>query len=189
MRSWGGLDYSRTSGYGGNSYSVQALISLSLSIAGALLIDEMNVRETYQFDRNSMKVLGFTDLGELTPPDQKNQPGNHALVMMYQPYQGSWLQPIGCFLSRGAASSSVLCVLRVIALNRQQVIAAAVPYNPAGTVHDSIDIHRRGGGRISDHADEISDKLEQLKCLHTVSKGVVQYYQRRDSRPAIHGER
>lgn len=27
---------------------------------------------------------------------------------MYQPYQGSWLQPIGCFLSRGAASSTVL---------------------------------------------------------------------------------
>lgn len=68
----------------------------------------MNVRETYHFDRNSMKVLGFTDLGELTPPDQKEELGNHALVIMYQPYQGSWLQPIGCFLSRGAASSSVL---------------------------------------------------------------------------------
>jgi len=28
---------------------------------------------------------------------------------MYQPYQGTWIQPIACFLSRGAASSDVLC--------------------------------------------------------------------------------
>ena len=77
-------------------------------VLGSLLIDEMSVRETYHFDRNAMKVLGLTDLGELTPQHQKTQLGNHALVIMYQPYVGSWIQPIGCFLSRGAASSSVL---------------------------------------------------------------------------------
>jgi len=79
------------------------------SYAGCILVDEMNLRETYSFDKNdTMKVLGFTDLGNHTPEAQKEQLGNHALVLMYQPFSGSWIQPIGCFLSRGAAASDVL---------------------------------------------------------------------------------
>jgi len=54
------------------------------------------------------QVLGFTDLGNYTPEKQKDQLGNHALVLMYQPFAGSWVQPVGCFLSRGAVSSDVL---------------------------------------------------------------------------------
>jgi hypothetical protein len=34
--------------------------------------------------------------------------GNHALVIMFQPFLGSWIQPVGCFLSRGAASGAEL---------------------------------------------------------------------------------
>jgi len=69
----------------------------------------MNLQETYTFDKNNtMKVMGFTDLGKHTPEAQKDKLGNHALVLMFQPFLGSWVQPIGCFLSRGAAPSDVL---------------------------------------------------------------------------------
>jgi len=76
--------------------------------SGCLLIDEMSVLETYKFNKESLEILGFTDLGKYTPQKQKDKLGNHALVIMYQPFGGQWVQPIGCFLSRGAASSTVL---------------------------------------------------------------------------------
>lgn len=77
-------------------------------VVGALLIDEMSLRETYEFNKESLKVVGFTDLGRHTPENQKNLPGNHGLVFLFQPFQGSWLQTIGSFLSRGAAASDEL---------------------------------------------------------------------------------
>lgn len=67
----------------------------------------MALRETYAFDKQTFDVLGFTDLGEHTPADQRETLGNHALVLMYQPFSGPWIQPIGSFLSRGAAPSAV----------------------------------------------------------------------------------
>lgn len=68
----------------------------------------MTLTETYEFDKSSYKVLGFTDLGKYTPELQKNELGNHALVIMFQPFSGRWIQPLSSFLSRGAASGSVL---------------------------------------------------------------------------------
>jgi len=42
--------------------------------------------------------------------------GDHALVFMYQPYQGAWIQTIGAFLSKGAALNKVLekCIVEAI---------------------------------------------------------------------------
>lgn len=74
--------------------------------------------ETLTFDRKSLKIEGFTDLGEYTPEHQKGQRGDHALVVMFQPFRGNFVQTIGCFLSRGSASGSVLhkIILEGIAL-------------------------------------------------------------------------
>ena len=76
------------------------------------------MKETYAFDKNTFRVLGFTDLGDHTPEKQKEKLGNHALVLMYKPFAGSWVLPIGCFPSRGAAPSNVLyhILLEVIVL-------------------------------------------------------------------------
>lgn len=71
----------------------------------------MNLREAYEFNKESLKVVGFTDLGKHTPEKQKNHLGNHALVFMYQPYAGDWVQTIGSFLSRGACASEELYLL------------------------------------------------------------------------------
>lgn len=60
------------------------------------------------FDRVNLKVEGFTDLGQYTPEHQKTLRGDHALVIMFQPFRGNFVQTLGCFLSKGSANGSVL---------------------------------------------------------------------------------
>ncbi|OXU20162.1 hypothetical protein TSAR_000281 [Trichomalopsis sarcophagae] len=60
------------------------------------------------FNRQNLKVEGFTDLGKYTPEHQKSVKGDHALVMMFQPFKGKWVQTLGCFLSKGSANGTVL---------------------------------------------------------------------------------
>lgn len=61
-----------------------------------------------KFDRNQMKFIGFTDLGKYTPEEQRKKQGDHALVLLYQPFRGKWIQPIAAFLSHGCATGDVL---------------------------------------------------------------------------------
>jgi hypothetical protein len=78
------------------------------SYSGTLLLDEMKLSTSVSFDRSNLKVTGFTDLGDHTPHHQKNQRGDHALVMMFQPFRGRWVQALACFLSKGCASGTIL---------------------------------------------------------------------------------
>lgn len=68
----------------------------------------MKLVETLSFNRQNLKFEGFTDLGDYTPEHQKGLKGDHALVVMFQPFKGKWVQTLGCFLSRGSASGTVL---------------------------------------------------------------------------------
>lgn len=77
-------------------------------ILGSLVLDEMKLTPNLSFDRKDLKFIGFTDLGDYTPDNQKNQQGDHALVLIFQPFVGKWVQTVATFLSRGAASSKVL---------------------------------------------------------------------------------
>lgn len=78
----------------------------------------MKLSETVNFDRVNLTVEGFTNLGDHTPDNQKHLRGHHALVVMFQPFRGNFVQVIGCFLSKGSASSTVLhkILLEAIAL-------------------------------------------------------------------------
>nr|XP_042910254.1 uncharacterized protein LOC122271820 [Parasteatoda tepidariorum] len=68
----------------------------------------MKVSPTLVFDKKSLEIHGFTDLGDYTPSSQTSQKGDHALVLMFQPFRGKWVQTIACFLSKNAASGTVL---------------------------------------------------------------------------------
>ena len=68
----------------------------------------MKLSEAIHFDQTSMKFNGFTDLGKYTPNQHVNVRGDHALVLMYQPFKGKWVQALGAFLSKSCASSDVL---------------------------------------------------------------------------------
>jgi len=70
----------------------------------------MKVSEQLMFDKKTLKI-NFTDFGEHTPLHQKTQRGDHALVIMFQPFQGKWVQALACFLSKGAANSINLAIV------------------------------------------------------------------------------
>lgn len=76
--------------------------------SGVLVIDEMQISKSVSFDSDNLSILGFTDLGEHTPEHQKMEQADHALVFLYQPFQGKWIQNVAAFLSKGAANGQVL---------------------------------------------------------------------------------
>lgn len=68
----------------------------------------MKLTKTLSFNKEKLNLEGFTNLGKYTPEKQKNKKGDHALVVMFQPFKGKWVQTLGCFLSCGSASGTVL---------------------------------------------------------------------------------
>lgn len=68
----------------------------------------MQVSEGFSFYRTSSKFQGLVDLGKYTPKHQETERGDHALVFMFQPFAGQWVQTVGAFLSKGCASGTVL---------------------------------------------------------------------------------
>ena len=89
-----------------NIYSINYYTDIFLS--GALLIDEMKLTKALAFNRSKLKVEGFTDLGKYTSQRDKAKKGDHVLVFLFQPFKGKWVQALGCFLSKGSASGTVL---------------------------------------------------------------------------------
>lgn len=84
------------------------VVDITFYIAGTLLIDEMKLSEGISFDRRTLQFSGFVDLGEYTPETQKTSRADHALVFMFQPFRGTWVQVLGCFLTRASVPGSVL---------------------------------------------------------------------------------
>ncbi|XP_074095556.1 uncharacterized protein LOC141525115 isoform X1 [Cotesia typhae] len=75
---------------------------------GTLLIDEVALSEAVKLNRRTMQLDGFVDLGAHTPENLINSRADHALVFMYQPFQGNWVQVVGSFLSRNSVTSAIL---------------------------------------------------------------------------------
>lgn len=75
---------------------------------GTLVLDEMKLSEAVSFDRDTLLFKGFTDVGKYTPEHQKKERGDHALVFVYLPFHGQWVQTVGAFLSKGCANSTIL---------------------------------------------------------------------------------
>lgn len=51
---------------------------------------------------------GVVDFGEEIESSVKKGIATQALVLMFRPYKGSWVQPFGCFASLNAASCTIL---------------------------------------------------------------------------------
>ncbi|XP_034946426.1 uncharacterized protein [Chelonus insularis] len=78
---------------------------------GTLIIDEIKLSEAINFDIQKMEFSGFVNLGQYTSEREKNVPGDHALVFMYVPFRGRWLQAVAAFISKNCATSAVLHTL------------------------------------------------------------------------------
>ena len=52
----------------------------------------MSIAQALSLDRQTMTYKGFVDLGKYTPQHLKNERADHALVFMFQPFRGAWVQ-------------------------------------------------------------------------------------------------
>lgn len=68
----------------------------------------MKLSESLSYDSENLEVFGFTDLGKFTPKNQVKVRGDHALVFLFKPFRGQWVQSLGSFLSRGCATGEIL---------------------------------------------------------------------------------
>ncbi|XP_074115982.1 uncharacterized protein LOC141538438 isoform X3 [Cotesia typhae] len=75
---------------------------------GTLLIDEVSLSEAIKLNRKTMQLDGFVNLGAHTPQNLQDTRADHALVFMFQPFQGDWVQVVGSFLSRNSVTSAIL---------------------------------------------------------------------------------
>lgn len=76
--------------------------------SGTLVHDEMKLSESVAFMEHDLTNLGFVDLDQHTPENQKNARADQALVFLFQPFRGQWIQSIAAFLSKGCAPSASL---------------------------------------------------------------------------------
>lgn len=82
-----------------------------LFVTGVLSFDEMSLQKFLSFNKVSLRIDGFVNLGNHTPEELKDQPGDHVLVFMFKPWKGQWFQTIGAFLTKGAVKGPILSKL------------------------------------------------------------------------------
>lgn len=70
--------------------------------------DEVSLKKDLTWHSKRLEWHGFVDFGEEIESAVKNGIATHALVLMFRPYKGSWVQPFACFASLNAASSTIL---------------------------------------------------------------------------------
>lgn len=75
---------------------------------GMLMFDEIQISKNIDFRVDSCKVVGMVDFGELTSEENCYQEGDHALVFLFQPHMGGWIQTIGCFCSASTTPTMIL---------------------------------------------------------------------------------
>jgi len=73
----------------------------------------MKIPKGVSFDRHTMKQIGLVDLGKFTPDKDKNKPGDHVLEIIFQPFQGKWVQSLGIFLTNSNCKGDILAKLIV----------------------------------------------------------------------------
>lgn len=62
---------------------------------GVVIFDEVQLREGVEFSRRNLKFIGFVDFAEfndvLVEENDKSKLANHALVLMFRPFNDSWV--------------------------------------------------------------------------------------------------
>ena len=51
----------------------------------------MSLSEIVSLNTKTMEFEGFVDLGQYTPHENVSTRADHALVLMFQPFIGSWI--------------------------------------------------------------------------------------------------
>ncbi|KAG0422680.1 hypothetical protein HPB47_001513 [Ixodes persulcatus] len=125
--------------YGFNAISLEAIQKQMHNKAqhqtfGTLILDEIKLKQWYDFNKSTYKVDGFVDYGGVTK-EGASQLADHALVFMFVPLFEGWVQPIASFATRSAAPGRVLAELvleAVVQLHKFGATVLAVVSDGAG---------------------------------------------------------
>lgn len=101
---------------------------------GSLILDEIKLRQAYDFNKCSYKMDGFVDYGGVTN-EGTNQLADHALVLMFVPLFESWVQPIAAFATKCAAPGKILAELvleAVVRLHKHNATVISIVSDGAG---------------------------------------------------------
>lgn len=83
---------------------------------GLLSIDEIATRKEVRLDPKTMKISGLTDYGDNQEMDI-SQKADHGLIFMFQPLQGSFVQPVAVCMSKGPACGTTIAKLVIQAVS------------------------------------------------------------------------
>lgn len=94
----------------------------SLLFTGSIIADEVALSKGVNFNKSTLKVEGFVNLGDYTPEDQKNEIADHALNLMFRLYKGSAIQVLAAFLTKGAVKGEQLfyVIMEAILVERRR---------------------------------------------------------------------
>ncbi|KAH7979362.1 hypothetical protein HPB49_009234 [Dermacentor silvarum] len=71
-----------------------------LSSGAAVVLDEIKLRESVDFNKSTLNFDGFVNCGGHSG---EQVAADHALVIMFIPFFHRWVQPVASFATRGAA--------------------------------------------------------------------------------------
>ncbi|KAH8020872.1 hypothetical protein HPB51_007968 [Rhipicephalus microplus] len=77
-----------------------------------LLLDEIKLSEHLNV-KAAGYIEGFVDLGDYTNSNYKGVLADHGMVVLFQPYTGSWTQILGVFASKGNVQTATLAKIIV----------------------------------------------------------------------------
>ena len=99
--------------FGLNSFALSAIKSNLAGKAkylryGSVFFDEIKIKEDVTFDVRKLKFDGFVNFGEngVRITEHEGQLADHVLLIGFRPFRDNWVQPIGAFASKGAATSN-----------------------------------------------------------------------------------
>lgn len=105
---------------------------------GILMFDEIQISKNVDFRVDTGKMVGFVDFGDNTTEEHTYKEGDHALVFLFQPHMGGWVQAIGCFCSAATTPCAVLAKLILQAIILLENCGAKVD----GLVCDGVSTNR-----------------------------------------------
>lgn len=74
---------------------------------GSIIIDEIKLRETTEFNRTSYNFYVFVNYGDISSMNS-DMLADHALVVMFNPMFEPWVQPVASYATKGAAPGWIL---------------------------------------------------------------------------------
>ena len=84
---------------------------------GTLMWDEMAIQRDLTWDSKNCKWDGPVSYGgDVTERETENELADHALMFVFRPFMGAWVQPFAIYATKSAASGDVLAELIVKAI-------------------------------------------------------------------------